>query len=242
MTIDEAYRLYQFIANKQGNGYATPEEFNLSAKACEQELLNLRMGIPDKYVNGLPAQASAMTARLNEDTRPFLVATPLVLTNGIAPFPDNYLMWSSLESTYEWTEKVPVKTLEDADGEFVTAQKSKPVNIDVLDQTRFANRAGSSYKGPTLEHPICHFLAVGIKFAPSNISPTLTYFREPIGAIWGYDLVDDTPVYNKSKSRDYEMLPSNHSAILWRQLLYLGINISNAELVRVAGEFIGGGI
>lgn len=241
MDINSVKTWVDFLANKSGRGYITPDEFNAAILFAETMFVATRLGLPEDYAPGKATgqEAYPLTFKIEDDLRPYLKSLSVdVPITGVLPIPPDYLRKSSISSFFHKTVSSPVVTLDcdDAD-EMTTRDMSREVNVDVLFNNEFTDRKGHSYKGPTLEFPICTFYNYGIEFAPSNIGATrIDYISVPTGAKWGYDMVNEEPVYNPLLSTQLQCPQDCYSKITGFVLKAVGLNISSEKIAAAGAE------
>ena len=76
----------------------------------------------------------------------------------------------------------------------------------------------------------------GIKVYPDTINSNIscTYIRKPASVQWAYTNVGGNALYNASNSTDFELHESEEVSLVFKILLYAGLNIKEADVVQIA--------
>jgi hypothetical protein len=241
MDVNDIKNWTDYIANKNGRGYDTPDQFNTGLLFAETMFVATRLGLPEGYIPGKPTgqEGYPMTAKIEDDIRPYLVSVDLTIpSTGIVPIPPDYLRRSSMSSWFTRQVSVPNISLDCDQPQYITKTVTREVNVDFIFNQEFTDRKWNSYKAPDLEFPICTFYNYGIEFAPVTLgSARFDYISVPKGAYWGWNDVNGQAVYDPSKSKQLQCPQDAYSKIVGFLLKNLGLNISN-ETVMAAGQQI----
>lgn len=209
MTIDEAYRLVQFIFNKEQNGNITPSQFNLIAERGQIAFINSRLSKeydPKGNLHGwqsdqIVRRELSSILKLNETTG---------VAAGIAAYPDDYIDYDSMTTSdgYLITEATP--------DEIAILNKSL-IDPPILTDAKFVQGQD------------------GLHIYPDSItSIELNYVRTPEPPVWGYSVMSGIPVYAAGSSQDFELPDITHLEILMFALQFIGINLSLPEVTQYA--------
>lgn len=231
MTIDEAYRLVQFISNKKQRGNVSPDDFNLLAKQKQLELTMKRLGNPKTIVPGqskVPVIHYPMNQKIHDDILP-LFGKPKTITlnaSGEASLPSDYMRLESLNSSHG-------------------------KNIDLLTYDKFIIRQNDRIKPPHRDYPIAYMSASlagtsqtlqrNIEVLPVNASSIkFSYIRLPNDPNWDYTFGDDQiPLFKPrgtgagesgKESADFELPADTHNEIVALILQAVGINLDTSSV------------
>lgn len=211
MTIDEIYRLCQFIVNKEQNGNFAPGDFNLLSPRAQLSFINSRITPKvDQKTGKVRGWQTDQTIR--RELSPIL--KPLVTTavsSGIASKPNDYLDFDVLQTT-----------------------SGKIIHEVTFDELAVLSQ--SLIKPPTTDYPKFAQSQSGFHIEPNTItSIKLTYLREPANPYWDYNIVSGAPVYNSGGSTVQFELPSiTHNEIVVLILQPVGINLSVDDVTKYA--------
>lgn len=220
MTIDEAYRLVNYVANKEQKGEIKPDEFNLLAIQAQLEAIMTRLGnqkrLNDRFI---PPTGYKVNQQAKEEILPLITKSPaLVPASGIAPYPIDYFGYDNVQRV---------------DG--------TPITIVESDQL---GRIKKSYITPPIESdPFCCFHSNGIELAPGTLSDAYLYYvRRPVNPNWDYTVSQQVYVYNSGStpqlsgkvSQNFEVAERLHKEICMIILKYVGVNLSDDRLTEFA--------
>jgi len=105
MTVDELYILWKYcLAKNSADGYASPEDFNLTIRQGERSYLDFLLGQYQKYMPGRPQApvSFAQNERVRTSLIPLIysVVLPINSTTGIAPYPSDFEQVDAMWSVY----------------------------------------------------------------------------------------------------------------------------------------------
>jgi|TARA_R100001443_G_scaffold3198_6_gene10204 hypothetical protein len=228
MTIDEIYRFVQFICNKEQRGFIKPSEFNLLADRVQLEVVNNRYSDISKYTtskvkSGMVKSGPGMqyaTHQKNTDDLRTLINHNVTLefdgTNEVFDYPTDYLHLTSLSFQGN--------------------------NVKVVNEDKLYSILGSSIVAPTTTRPVAVLLNEGIRIYTGpqqdsilTVGARCSYIKRPTRPIWGYQMINNNPVYNPSISTQFDLPDQTHNEIAIRILEYAGVNIKDADVVSVSG-------
>lgn len=217
MTIDEVYRLVNYVANKTQSGNTfTPSQFNLIAKVAQLEFINKRLG-NIKAIDprsGTPPFGYKSTRKVDVDLRP-LVYGPITIpinSSGNFTYPDGF-MWPD---AFHKTDFKP---------------------ITEVDSDEYPHIKHSTFEPPTADYPVLIFRNPYGFIDPYNIGNfSMSYVKTPPDPIWGYTEQSGVAVYNAAASQDFTVNPytNAHYEICCIILAHVGINLSVDQLVGFA--------
>lgn len=207
MTVDEVYRLVNYIMRKNQNGGITPSDFNNIINVAQNSYMNYLLGEFQKYLPGRPMAPA--TFGQNEDIRqrltPF-ITTPVTLTingsTGVAPYPDNY---QAQDAMYY--------------GQY--NRRVKYIQQDRLD-THINSRIN-----PIADNPVYLQIDNGLQFYPVDLGTArFSYIKSPTTIVWA-----STPdiygrrIYNPGGSTDPAWYEQDMLDIIVRALAMIGVNL-----------------
>lgn len=203
--INEVYQLVNFIADKNGRGYIPPAKFNLLAKASQLEFVSTRIGnIKD------PSNGYKSSRRIDVDLRPFLYGpiTVAINTSGDFVYPYGF-MWPDSWSKNDFAEITEVQS-----DEYPAIKHSTIIP-------------------PTADYPVIIFNNPYGFVDPYSIgSFKMSYIKYPSDPVWGYTVVNDSPVYNPATSTDFTLRDINMMDIVSLILEKVGMNLNKEQLLQ----------
>jgi hypothetical protein len=218
MTIDEVYRLVNFVANKEQSGNTfKPSQFNLIAKMSQLEFISKRLG-NIKMTEGrqapVPPFGYKSNRKVDVDLRPLLYGPITVPIDSAGKFyyPDRFM----------WPDSV---------------RKTDLRPMTELDEDEYPHVKHSTFEPPTEDYPIYIYRNPYGFVDPYNIGNfSMSYVKTPPDPIWGYDVVSGVEVYNSATSQDFTVNPytNAHLEICLIILAKCGINLSMPELTQYA--------
>ena len=234
-------------ASKDDRGIITPEMFNNALKFAEISILAERLGLPEGYIPGksVGQEAYPLTAKIEDDVRPFLKTIEVVLDNkGQAPLPSDYLRRSRIDYEYTFIKTTKTATLDCSDPEeVVTVEKTELIGIEILFNRDYTSKKFHSYKFPTEEYPICTFYDFGIEVSPLSVKKIkFDYISIPKGAYWGYNMVNEDAVYDASKSQQLQCPVDLYPKIASYILRYVAQNLGSQGTVKYAESNFNSGL
>jgi hypothetical protein len=219
MTINEAYQLIQYIANKNQSGNTfTPSEFNRLAKVAQMDFISKRLGnLKALGPNGVPSFGYKSNRKVHEDLRPLVygpIGIPVQPNTGLFMYPYNYI-WPDSVHKLDW----------------------RPITEVSSDE--YPHVKHSSITPPTEEYPvIVHRGPYGF-IDPYTIGVFgMSYVKTPQDPYWNYTGSSGTEVYNPVGSVDFQVNPftNAHFEICCIILSAVGISLAVPDLVSAWAE------
>lgn len=223
MDINQAWRIVNFVANKQQKGKILPSDFNALAVQAQFECMLNCLG-NQKRVNPkfIPPTGYKVNQQSKEDILPLIVKspTPLSLSAGIAPYPSDFFSYDNLLR---------------ADGTIVT----------MIENDQLGRMKKSLITPPIDSEPFACMHSEGIEIAPAGLTDVyLTYVKRPADPNWDYTIDHQIFVYNSTAtpqlsgkiSHNFEMPERKHKEICMIILKYIGINLSDEALTQFATQ------
>lgn len=206
MSIDEIYRLMQFIIRKNQNGNLRPTDFNLIINVASVSYMDYLLGEFQKYIPGRPF--AAVDFGQNQDIRqrlsPFIPqpTTINITANGYGAYPGDYL--NSDAMTYG-------------------AYRQR---VKFIQQDRLFSHL-NSYIDPVASNPIYMIYKDGFQFYPTNLGQAyLSYIRKPTPMFWNSTPdIYNRPIYNPVGSSQPEWNELDQLEIVVRALNQVGVNL-----------------
>lgn len=210
MTVDFAYRLMQFIINKNQNGYLKPDDFNLIINQAQLSFLDYLLGQFQSYQYGRPV--AKVEFGMNEVVRqrltPFIdPPTTLTIDNtGLSPYPDDYQQTDAMYDTS--LNRI----------RYVQQHKLYSYITSVID--------------PIAYNPIFLINSAGFQFYPvTQGTALLSYVKTPPTIVWASTPDGNgRPVYNPVGSTDPLWYDLDALQIIVRALAMVGINLQASDV------------
>lgn len=223
MSIDEMYRLVQFIIRKNQNGNLRPSDFNNIINVAQVAYMDYLLGQFQKYTPGRPF--AAVDYSQNQDIRqrlsPFIPPRVQVTIDGSgrASYPSDYL--SSDAMNYGIYKK----------------------RVKFIQQDREDSHI-NSYIDPMATNPFYLIDSGGFKFYPNDLgSASLSYIRTPANMVWNFTTdIYGRPVYTSVGSVQPEWQELDILEIVVRALQQVGVNLQlrdveqYSQLIKAGGQ------
>lgn len=206
MSIDEMYRLMQYIIRKNQNGNLKPQDFNLIINTASISYMDYLLGEFQKYIPGRPF--AAVDFGQNQDIRqrlsPFIPA-PVTITidaSGYGAYPTDYL---------------------NSDAMVYGLYKQR---VKFIQQDRLFSHL-NSFIDPVSTNPVYLIYKDGFQFYPANLgSASLSYIKKPTNMFWNYTTdIYNRPVYTPVGSVQPEWNELDQLEIVVRALAQVGVNL-----------------
>lgn len=221
MSVDDVYKIMQFVINKNQNGYLTPDDFNLVINQASINQISFLIGNVEQfqYGKGQPRIQYSISENIRQKLQPFIKTVTLSVTSGSADYPDDFLLTDTM------------------------------MNNDGISRIRYAeNNKLYSFLGSVIDpietNPIYVTSNTGFTFYPNTITDAkLTYVSKPTAIVWAYTLDDNgRPVYNAGASVDPQWYDTDIYSVIARALRMLGVNLKDNEVSQYAETIKNGGV
>jgi hypothetical protein len=218
ISIDTVYQRVLAILNKEQRGYLSPQEFNLFANQAQLEIfeqyffdLNQYMRLKDNNT-----EYAQLYNLVDEKISKFKTYGNLTYSSGAFAFPADLHKLGTVIYNSNEVEKVDMKQLLDYQASKLT-QPSATNPLYIQDSTS----SGSNWS---------------ITLYPSTVTSgvSCTYVKKPAKAEWAYVNVNNVALYNANDSVDFEIHESDETNLVFKILLYAGLNIKASEVAQVA--------
>ena len=211
VNIDTVYQKVLAIANKEQRRYITPQEFNLFADQAQMDIFEQYFYDINQF-NRVPGNDTEYSDMLT------------LLEEKIAIFKNIKLL--EYESPYykKPQELYRVGTLETGFGE-----------IEQITHKEYLNIKLSPLAKPTLKRAVYVDTPQGFRVYPTftnNIQ--CHYVRRPRNINWGYTVINDTALYDATKSKHFQLHPSEENNLIIKILALAGIAIKDPAMYQIA--------
>jgi len=217
INVNKVYRVVLAILNKEQRGYLTPDQFNRLGRQAQLDLFEKsfydysRAFIKESRVGG-SSEYGNIVANIQEKIDVFAKSGTLTFTTGVAPEP-NDIYRTILITVNGDTEVEQVK------------------------KTELAYLNSSKLTAPTTLYPVYYAEGDSIKIFPTSItSANIDYIKIPADPIWGYTSAGGAYTYASGSSTDFELHPSEESALVTKILAYAGVVIKDPTIIQVAAQ------
>lgn len=217
ININKVYRVVLAILNKEQRGYLTPDQFNRLGRQAQLDLFEKsfydynRALIKENRI-GSSSEYGDIAGNIQEKIDVFAKSATLTFTTGVAAEP-NDLYRTVLITINGDTEVEPVK------------------------KTELAYLNSSKLTAPTASYPVYYSEGENIKIFPTSISSAkIEYLKTPADPIWGYTSSGGAYTYASGSSTDFELHPSEESALVTKILAYAGVVLKDPTVIQVAAQ------
>lgn len=235
INIDKYRNFYLFLINKSGKGaYESPAEFNLNAERSVMEYTVKRYSNPNEYQPGMPIPRMAyeLTQKIIDDLRHLKEARTFSVSNGSIPIPDGTDvrdLSGEVSPAYLHLSTLGYDKITQGPNGITKAVKGFKMLKD--DEVHMA--LDSCIVAPDKDHPAANIQSDHIRIYPDTIERVeMIYLRSPLSPVWGFDIVNNRPVYNDSTSVDIDAPEDAMNEIVMMHLGYMGIHIREQELLQ----------
>ncbi len=231
--IDTVYQRVLALANKEQRGYITPLEFNLLANQAQQLIF-------EQYFYDLD-----QVKRIKSDTTSFSDMEELI-ENKLTPFRSmNFLQDQA--TTYPRINQNPPTNPQGDPGYYRTGKIHvlgyEATKVSSIEFTNIKNSNFHGYgttKNPIYRDSIEPFQDVEIYNGPgsSNLGTgdvAVEIINKPEKAEWGYDVIAEKPLYNASRSTDFQLHDSEETELVYKILTLAGVIIKRID-IQQAGQ------
>lgn len=219
VSIDTVYQRVLATVNKENRGYITPQEFNLFANQAQLEIFEQYFFDLNQY------------SRLKENNTEYA---------NLYKITDEKL--SIFKTEADLTYSTDYFELPSDFHKLGIVIYDTTVEVEKIDKKQLLDYLGSKLTQPTTSNPLYiqntanSSNVLGIKVYPSTITSSIscTYIRKPNTVVWGYTNVSGNALYNASNSTNFELHDSEEVALVYKILLYAGLNIREADIIQIA--------
>jgi len=229
MDVNQLWLWMQFLTKKLLSGEIQPDAFNLALNAVNIDFFNLKCGLPQEYQpnHPMPRQAYEVSTRITDDIQ-HLRKRATIANNGfnIYTIPTDYGAFSSMRYP-RYIQKRGVQSIDWR-------------TIDILTDEDYNERLESNLLPITAKSPFgCYVQTVsgtGWEVPLSDITTIqLTYLRLPNTPVFGYNMVNDEPVYVPAASTQLDWPVTCHQDFVIALCRYVGIYLNAPEILQMLG-------
>ena len=211
VNIDTVYQKVLAIANKEQRGYITPQEFNLFADQVQMDIFEQYFYDINQF-NRVPGNNTEYADMLT------------LLEEKIAIFKNIKILYYQSPYYQKPQELYRVGTVETGYGEIeqVTHKEYLAIKLSPLAK-------------PTLKRAVYVDMPQGFRIYPTFTNNVhCHYIRKPKNINWGYNVINDSALYNPSTSLDFELHPSEENNLIIKILALAGIAIKDPAMYQIA--------
>jgi hypothetical protein len=218
VNIDTVYQRVLGILNKEQRGYLTPQEFNLFANQVQLDIFEQYFYDINQFgrIEGNSTEYSDMLSILNEKIDAFSTSGALTYSSNTFALPSNLYRLGTVIYTNA--------------GEEIEAER--------ILKNEFLYIKSSPIAKPRNDRPIYIADSVGIKVygnAELTSGVKCNYIRKPAKAIWAYQTVFGSALYDATNSVDFELHPSDETELVIKILGLAGLLLKEADIYQAAG-------
>lgn len=218
-TSNAIYEDIQFLCNKYHHGYVAPDEFVNTFNTAQRIYLNRLLGQVQEYQPGRPVARTGglMTQVMEEKLAPLTKRVILKSSSDLANVKTQY------------SDFVKLLSLNTEEGKRVRRIKHEQIHSAI----------NSVIDPPSPDNPYYYEYDGGFRMITGCDGldrMVMTYVKKPANITWPFTIVDGVPTYNSGSQsivnpewRDQEI-----NEIIFIQLGLIGINLKDADLVRVS--------
>ncbi len=232
ININKFRNFVYLIANKNGRGTITPDQFNLAAKSGLFTWTNNQISNWKRYNPGMPIPLTSLDLDTLSQSklRHLKTSHQIRVIDGFASVPDGAKtdlngvvmpsMWipSRLSHKYSKNGKVTRR------------------GIDIVKDMEWDSKIDSDIVPPTIKRAISNMNSESFEIEPKGAINlvNLTYIRNPKAPEWKYSVENGRPVYDDVNSIDLDAPESAMNEIAMITLELIGVRIRDGELVQAA--------
>ena len=220
MNIDQTKQFLEYIARKNNSATLSPSQLNLILDRAQMQKFMELFGNPQEYQvgNPVPRVAYEVTQKISDDLRTFKEEKNVILDNGRAVLPEDYIHALTISAIVGKNTKDGVKKIY--------------TSFDIVDEDKEVYRISSNIVPPTKEFPIAVLKKDYFQIYPEDLTNVkISYLRRPKMPIWGYTVQSGRPVYDPSQSTDLEWPEQTVNDIIIRACNYIGISIKDGDIL-----------
>ena len=213
--IKNIHDFIRFVLKKSRSGYLSPEEIDSTVNRASIDRWNKYTGDIADYQKGAsfspvnPTSSQKVIDRL----RVFDRKSVITITSGTGSIPSNYGILDMCS--------------------FFPTNISEGVEVRHINKGKWQDRIQKKVSTPTESNPVFMIHQETIEVRPKTIKEVELYYKKkPVSAVYAYTYdADNYPVYEDGPSVDIEWGIEEHNEIITGALVYLGMNLSDAQAV-----------
>ena len=224
-------QLVLHLLNKNNFGYITPDEYNSFSNLAQLDVFE---NLFYQYTNWQNKQNRRMTnseySNIPKNIREQIDAFATYTTEA------NFA-YDSLTNLYTYTGN----DLYRAENLSLVNSQGKKTDIEEVSKSDLNKMINSDMVNPTFTYPICERIGESFRIYPTlttGYTAELFFLRKPKEPKWTFVNVQGNPVYSASASdlQNFELHPSNFTALVMKILLYCGVSIREQEIEQIANS------
>ena len=241
VSIDTVYQAVLALANKEQRGYITPQEFNLFANKAQMDVF-------EQYFYDIN-QFGRATMPGNDTNYADMID---ILEEKISFF-EYSASAAYVYDNFHWVARyltggqpVPRTFIGLPDEVYrlgVVRVGGHPAEL--LSTKEFDLATLTPLGKPTLERPIMYRDSRGITIAydvvnntiqyanPKNSNISCTFIRKPKQVNWGYTIMNEKPLYDSTKSTNFELHESDESELVFKISQLVGITLNKPGFTQI---------
>ena len=214
VSIDTVYQKVLAIANKEQRGYITPQEFNLFADQAQMDIFEQYFYDINQFnrIPGNHTEYSDMLTLLEEKTSIFKSQVSLAYNGTVFQNPQQQNLYRLGTVLYKGTE------------------------LQRVDYAELLQISKSPLVKPTESQPVFYERAGGLVVKPKTITSNVicTYIKKPKKAIWGYNVIGETALYDATKAQNFELHVSEENNLVLKILALAGVTLQDPGVYQIA--------
>ena len=220
-TSNEVYQTVQFYCNKYQHGYVDPYEFENTFNISQRVYLNRLLGQVQEYQPGRPVARTGglMTQVVEEKLAPFTKMVFLKSINDLA------------NVKTQFPDFIKLLSLNTEDGKRVRRLKHEQIHSAI----------NSVIDPPSPTNPYYYEYDAGFRLVAGEDCPdrmVMTYIRKPVNITWPFATTTSGDIVYFPNSNPPPVNPEwrdqDINEIIFIQLGLIGLNLKDADLVRVS--------
>ena len=234
-SVYQVYTTLKNLANKDEQGFVTPQAFNTFAPVAQQKIVNdlfAKFDTLNAVGNRVPHQTVdvSLHKRIREDLSVLQKSSKLSKTNGAFTIPDDFMRLISVRTSGAY---------------FLNESTSKPIDV-LYEVFKLDEILTNDMLAPTDCNPLA-VLDNGITIYPATVSSIVVYYyKKPQGLLattgaktagvprFGYTVANTKEVYSAANSVDFE-LPDHYVPELVTEIAkMIGVSLSSADVYNYA--------
>lgn len=220
-TSNTVYEEVQFLCNKYHHGYVAPDEFVSTFNTAQRIFINRLLGQVQEYQPGRPVARTGghMTQIMEEKLAPFTKRVTLKSVNELA------------NVKTQFTDFLKLLSLNTEDGARVRRIKHEQIHSALK----------SAIDPPSSTNAYYYEYDAGFRVLSGTDDldrMVMTYIRKPQDITWPFTTPGGVPTYDPSGTsgvvRNPEWRDQEINELIFIQLGLIGINLKDADLIRVS--------
>lgn len=216
-TSNSVYEEVQFLCNKYHHGYVAPDEFVSTFNTAQRIYINRLLGQVQEYQPARPVARTGgqMTQVVEEKLAPFTKRVTLKSSNEV----------SNVKT--QFTDFLKLLSLNTEDGRRVRRVRHEQIHSAI----------SSTIDPPSASNPYYYEYDAGFRIISGSDDidrMTMTYVRRPQDITWPFTIVNDTPTYNPAGAQHPQWRDQEINELIFIQLGLIGINLKDADLIRMS--------